>query len=131
MTGAEVLDLASFYQMLEIVLRTLRLAQDRFKKYMIMKRSCYILLCGDGSYYTGSTHNLQQRQQEHMSGNGTLWSSFAQPVELVYHEDFDSHEDAVKREKEIKGWSRKKKETLIKGDIETLVKASKSCHPTE
>lgn len=91
-----------------------------------MKSSCYILLCGDGSYYTGSTHNLQLRLQEHLSGSGSLWSKTAQPVKLVYHEEFELHEEAVKREKQIKGWSRKKKEALINGDIASLIKASKS-----
>ena len=93
---------------------------------MLMKSSCYILLCGDGSYYTGSTHNLQLRLQEHLSSSGSLWSKTTQPVKLVYHEEFELHEEAVKREKQIKGWSRKKKEALINGDIASLIKASKS-----
>lgn len=81
----------------------------------------YILKCGDGSYYTGSTFNLEKRLEEHK--DPVLCAKYTkarQPVELVYHEEFVRVEDAFKREKQVQGWSRSKKEALIRGDFEAL-----------
>lgn len=83
--------------------------------------SMYILKCGDGSYYTGSTFNLEKRLEEHK--NPKLCAKYTkarQPVELVYHEDFERVEDAFKCEKQVQGWSRSKKEALIKGEFNKL-----------
>lgn len=63
--------------------------------------------------------------EQHTSENGSLWSRCSQPVKLVYHEEFENHEDAVKREKQVKGWSRAKKEALINDDFEKLRALSK------
>jgi putative endonuclease len=73
----------------------------------------YILRCSDGSYYTGSTNNLKRRLEEHQSGNGANHTRKYLPVELIYYEEFDRVESAFYREKQIQGWSRKKKEALI------------------
>jgi putative endonuclease len=73
----------------------------------------YILRCSDGSYYTGSTNNLKRRLEEHQSGNGAIHTRKYLPVELIYYEEFDRVESAFYREKQIQGWSRKKKEALI------------------
>ena len=73
----------------------------------------YILLCGDGSFYTGSTVDLDRRLAEHQNGEGANHTRKYLPVELVYCEAHGSIADAFYREKEIQGWSRRKKLALI------------------
>ena len=96
---------------------------------------CYILRCSDGSYYTGHTDNLEVRVASHQRGEilGYTWNR--RPVELVFSEEFDSRMDALERERQIKGWSRRKKEALIRGDWDSLQRLSKSRpstkHPTD
>ncbi|MDT8346982.1 MAG: GIY-YIG nuclease family protein, partial [Flavobacteriaceae bacterium] len=80
----------------------------------------YILLCSDGSYYTGSTKNLELRVKQHNNGEGANHTKKRLPVELVYFEEFDRIDEAFYREKQVQGWSRKKKEALINGDFENL-----------
>jgi putative endonuclease len=82
----------------------------------------YILECVDGSYYTGSTTKLELRLQQHQEGRGAKHTAKRLPVQLVYYEVFERVEDAFYREKQIQGWSRKKKEALIAGDINLLHK---------
>ena len=86
----------------------------------------YILKCSDGSFYVGSTTNLENRVKTHNQGKGATYTSKRRPVQLVYHEQFKSFDDAVKRERQVKKWSRAKKEALIRGEMETLGKLSKS-----
>jgi putative endonuclease len=86
----------------------------------------YILECSDKSYYTGVTNNLEKRLAEHQSGAIHGYSSTRLPVWLVYSASFNDINDAIKFEKQIKGWSRKKKEALMRGDFDALVKLSKS-----
>ena len=78
-----------------------------------MKGYTYILLCSDGSYYTGSTYDLDKRLAEHQAGEGAKHTRNRLPVKLVYHEVFDRIDEAFYREKQIQGWSRIKKEALI------------------
>lgn len=73
----------------------------------------YILECADGSYYTGSTNNLELRLAQHKSGEGANHTSKHLPVELVYFEEYERVDEAFYREKQVQGWSRKKKEALI------------------
>lgn len=80
----------------------------------------YILKCADGSYYTGSTWNLEKRLAEHQSGQGANHTRKHLPVQLAYCEECDRIEDAYQREKQIQGWSRKKKEALMAGDTNAL-----------
>ena len=80
----------------------------------------YILKCADGSYYTGSTKNLEQRLWQHKNGQGANHTKVRQPLELVYVEYYERVEEAFAREKQIQGWSRKKKEALISGKFEKL-----------
>ena len=80
----------------------------------------YILECIDGSYYTGSTNNLEIRLAQHQAGEGANHTKKRLPVKLVYFEEFQRIDDAFYREKQIQGWSRKKKEVLINGDSEKL-----------
>ena len=91
-----------------------------------MKGYMYILECCDGSYYVGSTNNLEKRLEEHQSGQGSKWTKGHLPVKLVYQEEFDRIDKAFEREKQVQGWSRAKKEALINGRIGELHDLSKS-----
>jgi putative endonuclease len=91
-----------------------------------MKGYMYILLCGDGSYYVGSTNDLELRLSQHQSGEGSNHTRKHLPVKLIYFEEFDRIDDAFYREKQIQGWRRSKKEALIKGDKNTLIELSKN-----
>jgi len=86
----------------------------------------YILECADGSYYTGSTWNLEKRLWEHQNGEGANHTKKLLPVKLVYCEYYDRVEDAFNREKQIQGWSRKKKQALIEENKEKLIEYSKN-----
>lgn len=80
----------------------------------------YILQCNDGSYYTGSTKNIEMRLRQHENGQGANHTRKHQPVKLVFVEQFERIDEAFAREKQIQGWSRKKKEALIDGDFNRL-----------
>ena len=81
----------------------------------------YILKCADGSYYTGITRReLEERVGEHNSGLIKGYTSSRLPVELVFAQEFSRGDHAIGRERQIKGWSRAKKEALIAGDFEAL-----------
>ncbi len=85
-----------------------------------MRGWMYILKCADGSYYTGSTNNLQLRITQHQEGKGANHTKKRLPVSLVYSEEFDRIDYAFEREKQVQRWGRKKKEALINGDKELL-----------
>jgi len=85
-----------------------------------MKGWMYILECGDGSYYTGSTNNLELRLAQHQAGEGANHTKKHLPVKLVYYEEFQRIDEAFNREKQVQGWSRKKKEALINGNSNLL-----------
>ena len=86
-----------------------------------MKQSwVYILKCSDGSYYTGCTTNLTQRIYEHNFRKYDNYTSTRLPVELVYSQQFADINDAIVAERQIKGWSRRKKVALINGDFDLL-----------
>jgi predicted GIY-YIG superfamily endonuclease len=85
----------------------------------------YILRCADSSYYTGHTDNLQQRVGQHQTGQIPGYTETRRPVQLVFSQDFTTREEALAAELQIKGWSRKKKEALMRGDWEALRAASK------
>ncbi len=84
----------------------------------------YILECSDGSYYTGSTIDIELRINQHNDGQGANHTKKRLPVELVYLEEFQRIDDAFYREKQIQGWSRVKKEALIQNKFEALSKLS-------
>mgnify|MGYP002641652374 CR=1 FL=1 len=86
----------------------------------------YILKCSDGSYYTGSTKDLEERFQQHQNGEGAIYTKRRLPVELIYSEMFPGIDEAFYREKQIQGWSRKKKEAYMQGRLEHLPKLSRS-----
>ncbi len=77
-------------------------------------------------YYTGSTTNMERRLEQHHQGIGAQFTSKFLPVTLVYLESFTRIVDAFAREKQIQGWSRKKKEALIKGRYDQLPELAKS-----
>ena len=74
----------------------------------------YILKCKDDSLYTGWTNDLKKRITSHNAGKGAKYTKARRPVELVYYEEFQTREEAMKREYAIKQLSKKKKEALIK-----------------
>jgi len=80
----------------------------------------YILKCIDGSYYTGSTSNLEKRLSEHQQGAIPGYTNKRRPVKLVFSDYFEEVYDTISPERQIKGWTRAKKEALIKGDFELL-----------
>ena len=80
----------------------------------------YILQCANGEYYVGSTTNLEARLNEHQAGLGGKYTSTHLPVKLVYFEEYSSIHLAFSRERQLHGWSRAKKEALIRGDYEAL-----------
>ncbi len=87
----------------------------------------YIVKCSDGSYYTGVTNNLEKRIAEHNEGKDIRSYTFSRrPVKLVWSNMTFDINQAIEKEKQIKGWSRAKKEALIKEDWNTLVELSKN-----
>lgn len=87
----------------------------------------YILKCSDNSYYTGFTNDLERRLGEHNSGkNKDCYTFNKRPIELMWFETFNDVLNAIAVEKQIKGWSRRKKEALIIEDWEKLVLYSKN-----
>lgn len=87
-----------------------------------MKGWMYILECADGSYYTGSTTNLELRLAQHQAGEGANHTKKRLPVKMVYYEEYARIDEAFYREKQVQGWSRKKKEALIQGKPELFPK---------
>lgn len=87
----------------------------------------YILECSDGSFYTGMTSDLDKRLIQHQEGmTYDGYTHSRGPVKLVWHVTCTDPNDAIRIEKQIKGWSRKKKQALIKEDWDMLVEASKN-----
>lgn len=80
---------------------------------MASKNFVYILECADGTYYTGWTVDIEKRIEAHNSGMGAKYTRGRGPVKLVYHEAFDTKEEALSREVQIKRLSRRKKEALV------------------
>ena len=75
----------------------------------------YIVRCCDGSLYTGWTTDLEKRVETHNSGKGAKYTRSRRPVELVYHEEFQTKEEALRRERAIKKLTRNAKEQLLRG----------------
>jgi tRNA/rRNA methyltransferase len=88
----------------------------------------YMLQCSDGSYYVGHTDDLDARFGAHQSGLIPGYTQKRRPVDLVWSQDFAGRDQAFAAERQIKGWSRAKKEALIRGDWDLIQKlAKKSC----
>jgi len=86
----------------------------------------YILLCSDGSYYTGTARlGLEARVAQHNAGTYDGFTRTRRPVTLVFSEWFDNVTGAIAAERQVKGWSRAKKEALVCGDLDRLRELSK------
>ena len=85
----------------------------------------YILKCKDTSYYTGVTNDIDRRLWEHQEGiNKECYTYRRRPVELMYVGIFNDVNEAIAFEKQIKGWSRKKKEALVRENWDEMKKLS-------
>jgi putative endonuclease len=87
----------------------------------------YMLRCADGSYYVGSAtgHDLSPRIDQHNAGSYPGYTLTRRPVVLVWSEYFDRITDGIAVERQIKGWSRAKKEALIRSDWTNLSEFSR------
>ena len=74
----------------------------------------YVLLCEDGSFYTGATNDLEKRFAEHKKGVGGRYTRSHKPIKLIYSEQFLTKNEALKKEFEIKSWGRAKKIKFLK-----------------
>ena len=91
----------------------------------------YILRCSDGTYYTGHTDDLDTRMAQHAVGEGAKYTSKRRPLQLLWFTDCQTREQAFELEKQLQGWSRKKKEALMRGDFHLLPQLSRSRnHPS-
>ncbi|MBD1384253.1 GIY-YIG nuclease family protein [Mucilaginibacter rigui] len=89
----------------------------------------YILLCSDGSYYTGVTNNIERRMIEHESGeNPNCYTFKRRPLKLVFNEVFADINQAIAFEKQVKGWRRAKKEAIINCRWDLLPELAKSAN---
>ncbi len=80
----------------------------------------YILRCADDSFYTGHTDDLERRMAQHDYGGFCDYTARRRPVTLVWSQDFPTRLEALEAERQIKPWSRRKKEALIAGDWAAL-----------
>ena len=79
----------------------------------------YVILCEDGSFYTGYTKNVESRMKLHMNGKGARYTRIHIPKKIVYIEEFDSRVEAMKRERTIKKLNHRQKLELITSQIKT------------
>lgn len=80
----------------------------------------YILQCADGSYYVGSTKNLELRLEQHVTGRGAAYTRRRLPVQLVWCQEFNRIDEAWALEKQVQNWSRAKRVALIEGRYDDL-----------
>jgi len=90
-----------------------------------MAHYVYILRCADNSLYVGSAQDVSSRVKAHNDGRGATYTFKHGPVRLIYSETFGSEAEAVRRERQLKRWSREKKEALVAGDLRELRHLSK------
>ena len=90
----------------------------------------YMLRCADGSYYTGHTDNVEARLAAHDQGQISGYTQTRRPVRLVFVEGVASRQVAFERERQIKGWSRAKKQALIKQDWQSLTELARNSGST-
>jgi putative endonuclease len=98
-----------------------------FGEGLAVEVTVYIVRCSDGSYYTGLTkQEVEARVWEHNEGIYDGYTRKRRPVVLMFTETYDRIVDAIERERQIKGWSRTKKEALIAMDYEGLPKLARN-----
>jgi len=85
----------------------------------------YILKCSDDSYYTGHTDDIERRLSEHFKGEMACYTKKRLPIELVHMQEFPTRYEALSAERQVKRWSRKKKEALIQDNWEELQRLAK------
>lgn len=85
----------------------------------------YILKCNDGSYYVEHTDDIEKRLQEHQAQRYSCFTTRRLPVQLMHTSQFPTRDEAINAERQIKGWTRRKKEALIAGDLLLLAQYSK------
>jgi putative endonuclease len=85
----------------------------------------YILTCSDGSFYVGHAQDIKRRLDDHNAARGAMFTFRRRPVRLAYAEAHETETSAVQRERQIKGWTRAKKEALIRGDLDRLRRLSR------
>jgi putative endonuclease len=91
------------------------------KKDTVTGAYLYILRCADSRYYVGTTRKrLEERVAEHNAGHHGGYTAARRPVTLVFAQHFERIADAVAAERQIKGWSRAKKEAIIRGEWSRL-----------
>jgi len=92
----------------------------------------YILRCADGSYYTGHTDDLEKRMAQYQVGECAGYTATRLPVAFIWSQETATREEALSAERQIKGWGRKKKEAMMRGDwVEvSRLAQSKSVHPS-
>jgi len=93
-----------------------------------MSAFVYVLRCNDDTYYTGHTSDLAERLRRHSDGRGAAYTANRLPVTLVHSEELPSLESAAARERQLKRWTRAKKEALIAGDHEALHRLARRRH---
>lgn len=81
----------------------------------------YILKCADDSYYTGHTDNIEKRLAEHTNPSKISYTTTRLPIQLMYLQEFETRVEAIAAERQVQGWSRKKKEALIQGNWNQLI----------
>jgi predicted GIY-YIG superfamily endonuclease len=86
----------------------------------------YLLRCADGTYYTGHTDDLDKRIGEHANGLCNGYTAIRRPVECVFTQACPTRIEALTFERQIKGWSRAKKEALIRGDWTEIKRLAKN-----
>jgi predicted GIY-YIG superfamily endonuclease len=89
----------------------------------------YILRCADDTLYVGYTEDLARREQTHNDGRGASYTAKRRPVRMIYAEEYNSVERAIARERQLKRWSREKKEALVLNDRVALDRLSHRSPP--
>jgi len=87
----------------------------------------YILRCADGSLYIGQTNDLEKRVAKHNDGRAAAHTASRRPVHVVYSEEHRSLAESIGRERQLKRWTRAKKEALVAGDLVTLKRPRAAC----
>ncbi|MFJ4165240.1 GIY-YIG nuclease family protein [Microbacterium sp. NPDC089698] len=80
----------------------------------------YILRCSDGTFYAGSTNDLERRLEQHTAGEGAVYTRRRRPVTLVWHAEFERVDEAFAWEKRIQGWSHAKRAAFIEGGLDAI-----------
>ena len=88
----------------------------------------YILRCADGSFYTGHTEDLERRIGQHQNGELGGYTATRRPIRLAFAQEHPTREEALRTERQIKGWSRKKKVAMMRDDWMAVNRLSRGKH---